>query len=201
MSNEQVIDFSKLNEEFEDFGSKPTPISQAQHTETKSSPVENNLHTLNPSYIEDLAQYIAAAEDIKSANQFTAPLLLGKLSTGLRKAGDHLAAAKYNYGKAYANRKRMRGIAALSEFPKWIRDQKADGKDVKGTDKMMEYYVDQHPDVVSATEQEAYYEAVCEQLNTIKTEMFMAITSARAIVYGFKDSNQLSSIATPDSDK
>lgn len=152
-------------------------------------------HELVSNHIKELAPYLAIAENIKEVNQFTAPQLLGKLSVGLRKAGDLLATAKYLYKKARADRKRVEAVVALDLFPEYAKQN-----DVKSTDAMRAYYVNQHKDVLAAIDREAFFEAVQEQLHTIKTELFMSITTARSIVYGFKDSNQLSAVATGSDD-
>lgn len=145
-------------------------------------------------HIKDLAPYLAIAENIHEVNQFTAPALLGKLAIGLRKAGDYLAVAKYRYKTARSKRKEIEAIVAIDEFREYVRSQ----SEIKVTEAMRTHFVNRHPDVIKAAEREAFFEAIQEQLVTMKTELFMSITTARNIAYGFRDN--LPAIATPSED-
>ena len=167
------------------FGKTPDEMSNV-------SVVDISESDLNMSHIKTLAPYLAIAETIKDADKFTAPIMLGKLSQGMRLAGDYLAVAKYNYKRARYDRKRIEAVVALDKFPEY-----AVTTQIKVTDALRGYYVNQHPDVLKAVDREAFFEAIQEQLYTMKTELFMAITTVRSIVYGFKDSNNLSATATP----
>lgn len=151
-------------------------------------------------HIDALAPFLAIAENIQEVNAFTAPSLIGKLSMGFRKAGEYLAVAKYNYGEARKNRKKAEAIVALDEFPKFIRNEKMNGREIKSTDDTRKFFVCQHQMVLAAIEQENFFEAIQEQLITMKSELFMAITTARSIAYGFKDANAIPTVATPTSD-
>jgi len=162
--------------------------------------VDITADDLNFAHIKALAPYLAYAENIHECNQFTAPMILGKLSVGLRKSGDYLAIAKYRYKKARADRKRIEAVCALDEFPKYVSERKRQGDEVKSTDANKTWFINQHKEVIKAIDREAFFEAVQEQLYTMKTELFMSITTARNIVYGFKDGANLSAVATSSDD-
>ena len=138
-------------------------------------------------HIDALKPFLAVAENLHDANTKTAPLMLSKLSLGLRKSGDVLAIAQFNYKKARAERKRTEAVVAIDEFPAWVKET---GN--KSTDKMRDFFVLKHPDVLKAMENEALYEAIQVQVYTMKQEISLAITTIRMVAYGFKDQALLS---------
>lgn len=138
-------------------------------------------------HLSILAPHIAVAERIHEANEFTAQKILSSLSFGLRKSGEFLAVAMYNYSQAYTARKRAEALALLDDFPAWAKSQ-----DIKPTESIRSAFVDAHPSVLEAREKENRFEAFKEQLSVLKQQFTMAIASVRSSVYSYKDSNRMS---------
>lgn len=172
---------------------------------TTESSVEDLIssETVSFEHIRQLAPFLARAERMTEAAQpGYAPKLIGDLSQGFRKAGEYLAIAKYQYSSARNERKRQEAIAFIDEFPKYLKQKQAEGIDIKGTDAIRTHFVAMNATVIKAKEREAFFEAVQEQLITMKTELFMAISSAKSIAYGYKEANMLSSAShAPMEDK
>jgi len=144
---------------------------------------------------------LTIVENPQDVNEITAPKILAQLSYGYRKSGEYLAAAKYNYKTARAERKRMEAIAALDNIREYVAQKKSDGVDVKITDSVRSHYIQIDPEVKKAIELESLYEAMMEQLDTIKMEFLMAISTTKAIAYGHKDSHMLSGSSTSVNDR
>lgn len=140
----------------------------------------------------ELQRYLVLVENPQDVNEFTAPKILAQLSYGYRKAGEYLAAAKYAYANARADRKRAAAIAALDNIREYVAEQKAKGVDIRITDATRDHYIQIDPDVKRAVEIEALYDAMQEQLSTIKMEFLMAISTTKAIAYGHRDSSMIS---------
>jgi hypothetical protein len=163
---------------------------------TKAGIADLTKSSVSHDAVVTLAPFLAIAERVSDAlHPAVAPKILGQLSEGFRKAGEYLAIAKYQYQAARNERKRQEAIAFIDEFPKWLRQRKAEGEDVKSTDSIRTHFVAMFPAVLEAKEREAFYEAVQEQLITMKTELFMGISTAKSIAYGYKDHNMLSGVA------
>lgn len=186
----------KYNQKSEQKPAQKTAEPFVPENYTTESSVEDLITSDNVSFehIRQLAPFLARAERMTEAAQpGYAPKLIGDLSQGFRKAGEYLAIAKYQYSAARNERKRQEAIAFIDEFPKYMKQKQDQGIDVKGTDAFRSHFVAQYPEVLKAKEREAFYEAVQEQLITMKTELFMAISSAKSIAYGYKEANMLSS--------
>lgn len=169
---------------------------QAAVVATRDGIADLTKSSVSHDAVVTLAPFLAMAERVSEAlHPAVAPKLLGQLSEGFRKAGEYLAIAKYQYQQSRNERKRQEAIAFIDEFPKWLRAKKAEGEDVKSTDAIRTHFVAMFPAVIHAKEREAFYEAVQEQLITMKTELFMGISTAKAIAYGYKDHNMLSGVA------
>ncbi len=151
--------------------------------------------------IKDLEPYLVLVENPNDIDENNAPVLLAKLSFGFRRAGEYLAAARYSFRMAKTDRKRAEAIAALDEFVNYIKTQKESGHDVKATEAVREHYLSISPGVIASYEREAFYEACMIQLETIKQEFLMAISSVKAQAYGFRDSWSLSGASVAVSDK
>ena len=176
--------------------------TKVETAKTKNDIADLQKESVTYEAVKKLAPFMAIAENVSEAlHPAVAPKILGNLSEGFRKAGEYLAVAKYQYNTARNERKRQEAIAFIDEFPKWVRQKKLEGEEIKPTDALRAHWVAQFQTVVDAKEREAFFEAMQEQLITIKTELFMGISTAKSIAYGYKDHNMLSGVAhanTPD---
>jgi len=114
-----------------------------------------------------------------------------KISFGLRKSGELVALLRYHYKSAVDARKRATAVAALEEFNGY-----AEKNDLKATDKVREYYIPLNEGVQAANNTEAVLEAYLENALTIKQELVMSLSTIKAMVYGIRDSDPLSSSAS-----
>jgi len=114
-----------------------------------------------------------------------------KLSFGLRKAGELVAMLKYHYKTAVDGRKRAHAVAFLDEFNGY-----AEKNEIKSTDKAREFYIHLNGGVQAAQNAEAVLEAYLENAMTIKQELIMSLSTIKGMVYGFRDSDTLSSSAS-----
>jgi len=142
------------------------------------------------SKVATLREYIVVAEnpeDLRDEHQRR--VVFSKLSYGLRKSGEFLGWALRQSRMAEVRRKEAEAIAAMDEFPDFVERRKAEGKDIKGTDAVMKYYVNTSPGVIKASETEALWMAIVQQISTMKAEFMMAISTIKAMAYGVKDSD------------
>lgn len=165
--------------------SKPVPDISSNAV---SMTVDVRSIQVSVKHIEELAPYMAVAQNISRATELTAPNMLADLTCGLMKTGTFLGAAKQSYTKAHTTRKQMEAIARLDKFPKYCQENNIG----KPTADIRDAFVDQDSIVIAAADQEAYCEAVVEQLSCIKMAMIMAISAIKAIVYNHKDSDFVS---------
>ncbi len=153
---------------------------------------------VRPEQVERLNPYLATAAELQEAqNPAQAAKILSTLSKGLSTCATLLAAASFHMNQSRSARKKAEAIVALDEFPKHVAAQKKMGIDLKSTDKVTEHFINQHPLVLEAKEREAFFEALYEKLVINKSTLTMAISSARAIGFGYKDINSMSSSAIP----
>lgn len=153
---------------------------------------------INPREVASLNPYLAAAANIQDAlNPVDAAKILATLSAGLAKCASLLGAASFNMNQAKTTRKQVEALAALEDFPSYLKTH----PDVKSTDKTRDFYVDQHSHVLAAREKEAFFCALYEKLSINRNVLTMAISSARAIAYGHRDGSMMSSSATPADDR
>lgn len=152
---------------------------------------------INPTSVDKLNTFLAVAANIQEAqNPAEAALILSRLSKGLAECGSLLAAASFHMNQARAARKKAEAVVALEEFPRHVAQSKARGVEVKSTDKMAEHFVNQHTMVLEAKEREAFFEALYEKLSINRNVLQMAISSAKAIAFGYRDSSSMSSTAS-----
>lgn len=156
---------------------------------------------LHQAQIMELQQYLVLVENPQDVNEFTAPKLLAQLSYGFRKAGEYLALAKYSHKSARNDRKRAEAIAALDNFREYVAKRKGEGVDMKVTEPVRDHYVQIDPEVIRASAMEALFEAKVVQLDTIKMEFLMAISTTKAIAYGHKDSDMISGSSVSVNDR
>lgn len=140
---------------------------------------------VSATHIKELAPYMAAANNINRATEGTAPNMLADLNCGLMKTGAFLGAAKCSLNKSRTTRKNAEAIAKLDKFPRYCQENNI----AKPTADLRDAFVDKDELVLAAADQEAYYEAVVEQLSAIKMAMIMAMSSIKAIVYNSRDSD------------
>lgn len=158
------------------------------------SQINNKISSSFNKRIEDLNKYLVLAENPSDFNNESKRLgLFGNLSFGLRKAAEGLSLALYYQKMAKSERKKAEASAALDQFGQYIADQKDLGKDVKATDKTKEYYVSLNDGVLKASEYEAMMDAYVEYFSAIRYEFGQAISTLRALCFGMKDSNNISS--------
>lgn len=149
---------------------------------------------IRPENITELSPFLAQAANIQEAlNPEKAAVILARLSQGLARCGSLLAAAGFHANQAKSARQKAQAVAALDDFPKFLRSN----PDVKSTDKTRDYFVDQHQDVLEAKQREDFYSALYEKLSINRNVLTMAISSARAIAFGHRDINMMSMSATP----
>lgn len=154
---------------------------------------EVKLHQNN---LKDLQKILLLVENAQDVNHLTAPKLLAQLSYGFRKAGEYAAASLYEYKEARADRKKAEAVAFVDGFREYVKAQKVAGVEIKATDEGRKHYINLDPEVRDASRKEALFEAMSEQLKTIKTEFMMAISTVKSIAYGYKDANFMSSTST-----
>jgi len=172
---------------------------------TLSKPSEQLLNLgvsrMHQDRINELQPYLALVENEQDITQFTAPGLLAQLSYGFRKSGEYYALAIREWKNAKNSRKQAEAIASLDGIKDYVFKQKQQGNDVKVTDSVRTAYVQIDPDVKRANELESLYEAMMEQLSTIKMEFLMAISSTKAIAFGRRDSDMISGVSHAVNDR
>lgn len=156
---------------------------------------------LHQEHVNELQEYLVLVENPQDVNEYTAPKLLAQLSYGFRKAGEYLGLARYSYKSARNARKRAEAIAAIDNIRDYVAKRKSEGVDIKITEPVRDHYINIDPDVIKASAMEALFEAKMEQLNTIKMEFLMAISTTKAIAYGHKDSDMLSGASVAVNEK
>lgn len=147
--------------------------------------------------IDTLRSYLTLAEnpaDLMDENHKR--LIFAKLSYGLRKCGEYLSWARFHNRTAHIDVKRAEAVACVDGIHSFIATERDKGRDGKITDKVREYYKFIDKDVGGAMMREAMLEAMVEQLSTMKTEFIMAIATIRAMAYGIKDQDFISSAST-----
>jgi hypothetical protein len=150
---------------------------------------ESKAHMLR---IEELQPYLFLVENPQNINEISAPQILAQLSYGFRKSGEYLALAQYQWASAKNERKSAEAVAGLDGVRTYAVNQKNRGIDVKITEDVRKHYINIDPAVKAASDKEALFEAMLEQLRTIKMEFLMAISTAKAIAYGRRDSDMMS---------
>ena len=146
--------------------------------------------------LTELNKYLILAENPSDFNNELKRIqLFGNLSYGLRKAGEGLALTLYLQKMAKGRRKSAEANAYLNNFGRYLIDQKELGFDVKATDKTKEHYVALDRNVLDANEYEAMMDAYEAHFSTIRNEFTQAISTLRAMCYGMKDSQNISSAA------
>jgi hypothetical protein len=145
--------------------------------------------------VEELAPYVGIAENpYDYQDEIFRLKLFGQLSFAMRKASEALAWAYVQQKMAYARRKEAEAVAAMDDFPQYIVDQSDQGRTIKATDATREAFVKMSPRVMRAHQKEAFVDAIVEQLNVLKYGFSEGSKTLRAMCYGQKDSNNLSSM-------
>lgn len=145
--------------------------------------------------ISELAQYSPYAEDIQDLRDEQQRMrVFAALSYALRKAGEAEAWAMFVYNTSRTNTKESEAVAALDEFGKYAKSQTEAGNEVKTTDKNREWYVQSSPSVTKAKRREAMAEAMQKVFSIYRYQFSQAISTIRAVVYGNRDSNSMSSL-------
>lgn len=177
----------------------------AAHVPVLAKPSEQLLNLgitkMHQDRISELQPYLALVENEQDITTFTAPGLLAQLSYGFRKSGEYCALALKEWRNAKYARKQAESIAALEGIKDYVFKQKQAGNDVKVTDSLRTSYVQIDPDVKRSNELEGLYEAMYEQLSTIKMEFLMAISTTKAIAFGRRDYDTLSGASAAANDK
>lgn len=151
--------------------------------------------TVQIAHIESLAYYIAAAEKVSTVNETTAPSLLATLSEGLAKVSSALASASYHSKSAKTDLKKLQGIYYLEKFPEYLQEQQEKGGKIKDTEAAKEHFLNTREEIIVAQKKVAEFEAIHEQLEGWKLNLIMSISAAKAVVYGNRMSDNLSSYA------
>lgn len=149
--------------------------------------------------MEELRRYAILAEnprDIEDENNRI--LLFSKLSYGLRRAGEAEAWALLLRNKSKILRKEAEAYAHISSVSDWVDQQKKTDPKFKPDVKMKAHYINTIDSVKIANRTEAVSEAILKNVEIMKTEFIQAISTLRAMCYGHKDSNYLSSAASTE---
>lgn len=170
----------------------------------EEAPLTPEIEEVDPAFsklynerVDILRSYLVLAENtIDLHDENFRRTVFPKLSYGLRKAGEYLGWACFHQRASYAARKQAEAIAALDEFGKYLGIKKAEGSDIKSTEAVRAHYVNIDPGVKHACLKEAYMDAVVQQLATMKMEFTMAISTIKAMAYGVRDSDYMSSGAS-----
>ena len=152
--------------------------------------------------VDLLRSYISLAENPADlADENYKRMIFAKLSYGLRKCGEHLSWARFNLRVAHIEVKKAEAVAAVDGIHEFVATERDKGRDGKITDKVREHYKYIDKDVGSTMMKEAMLEAMVEQLSVMKTEFIMAIATIRAMAYGIKDQDFISSASTSVNEK
>ena len=147
--------------------------------------------------ISHLYDFIVLAENASDLHdEIYRARLFGKLSYGLRKAGEAYGWILYHEKISYAQRKQAEAVAALDHFGTYLNKRKQGGDDLKATEKVKESYTQIDTGVMSATRKEAMVLAIAKQIETVRLEFIQSISTLRAICYGLRESEMLSNTAT-----
>jgi hypothetical protein len=194
MMSKEVLNFDGLDHLLPNNHAKEGPLKDSRPLSSEMEAVDPEFSALYNERVDILRSYLMLAENpIDLQDENYRRTIFAKLSYGMRKAGEYLGQAKYHQRMAYARRKQAEAIAALDEFGKYLAQGKADGKDIKPTVDIRAHYVNIDPGVMAASAKEAYIDAIIEQLSTMKMEFMMAISTIKAVAYGIKDSDYMSS--------
>jgi hypothetical protein len=141
-----------------------------------------------------LRSYLVLAENPADlADDNHRRIIFAKLSYGLRKCGEYLSWARFHERMATIDLKKSESIAMIDGIYDFIKAEKDKGRDGKVTEKVRESYKFLDKDVGAALTREALLEAMVEQLQTMKSEFVMAIATLKAMAYGMKDQDFMSS--------
>jgi hypothetical protein len=124
--------------------------------------------------------------------------LLAKLSFGLRRSGDMLARIKGRLRKAESLLKQASALAAIDDLNEHSARMTMSGEKLKITDDYRKTFVAGSPRLHKANLNCAMLIAMSEQAWTMKTEFMMGISTVKAIAWGMRDSEHLSSGAAPE---
>lgn len=153
------------------------------------------LYKIFNSKIAELSNYVGLTENPYDFQDETYRLkLFGQLSYAMRKSSEALAWAFVQQKMAYARRREAEAIAALDDFPQYISEQSDLGVTIKATDATRESFVKRSPRVINAHLREGTVDAMAEQLAVLKVAFSEGSKTLRSMVYGQKDSNNLSSL-------
>jgi len=153
------------------------------------------LYKIFNSKIEELAQYVGLAESpFDFLDEIQRYKLFGNLSYAMRRSSELLSWCFVQQKMAYARRRQMEAISALDDFPQYIVDQSDLGNTIKATDATRESFVKKSERVINAHLREGFCDAMTEQALTLKMEFSESSKTLRSMVYGQKDSNNLSSL-------
>jgi len=151
--------------------------------------------------IDVLRAYLVLAEnpaDLSDENQRR--VIFSKLSYGFRKSGEYLSWARFQLRSTSIDAKRAESVAMLDGVHEFIVEEKDKGRDGKVTDKVRESYKNLDKDYTKALTKQAMAEAMVEQLQTMKWEFSMAISTIKAMAYGSSDQDYISSSASSGSE-
>jgi len=139
-----------------------------------------NIDTMS----REIAPYIAVAKKISNASEGTSPLMIEQCADGISKISLYRAKVITNYNLAKAKRKEVEARVSINEFPAWCLE-----KNQKNTDKMREYYCNQHRDVLKAKKNEAETEGLLSFLDSCYQLFIMSMSSIKSITYSYRSSD------------
>lgn len=122
-------------------------------------------------------------------------VIFAKLSYGLRKSGEYLSWARFHHKNTKIDLKRSEALAVVDGVYDYVSKEKEKGREGKVTDKVRDNYKYLDVGVGKDMLREAMLEAMVEQLATMKLEFTMAISTIKAMAFGIKDENFMSSAA------
>lgn len=145
--------------------------------------------------VEALAPYLAASNELSTANPTQAQVLYSKMSKGYELCSTLHSRAVFDKNSAITNFKAIRGKYYLECFPAYVQSMKAKGVVIKDTADCKEHFLNTQQEVIDAKERVDFFEAVETLLQGWKSKLYSDMTSAKTLVYSKRFADQLSTSA------
>lgn len=135
--------------------------------------------------LKQMLPFLQEAQDLRGVNEISGKEKLSLLLEGLNLVNMNLRKARMSAAKAKIKRKELEGICRLEKFPDYA---KAKGI-LKPSADLRDAFVDMDKEVQEAILEQEFYEAIATQLDNNKYALTMAISSTRAIAFGFRQAD------------
>lgn len=171
------------------------PVTKDYYTDDEFNKIDETLTEKYNSLLDEISKYSMLTENIHDLHDESNRMnLFAKLSYGLRKSGEAKAWVIYHLNVAESETKASLGVASLDDFPEYVLQNEANGKTIKTTDSVREAFVVQCERVKTAKKKLAMLKAMDEVISIYKSQFVNGISTIKAMVYGNKDSNIMSSL-------